>query len=82
MVSAYNIVGELSYIIAGPIFILGIGGAYLDKYLGTAPGFMLGGFVLSFFVSGYGVWTIIQRLNAADAAREKAKKESVTQTRL
>jgi F0F1-type ATP synthase assembly protein I len=72
--SAYGIVSELGFLIAGPIVLLGFGGAYLDKYMGTSPLFLLSGFVLSFVASGMGVWRMIQRLNADQEARDRKEK--------
>ncbi len=74
--AAYGIVSELGWIIAGPIVLLGFGGAYLDKYLGTSPIFLLSGFVLSFIVSALGVWRLIQRLNAEQEERDRKEKEA------
>jgi hypothetical protein len=36
-IAAFGIVGELGYIIAVPALLFGFGGAYIDKYFGTAP---------------------------------------------
>ncbi len=77
LAAAYGIVSELGFIIAGPIVLLGFAGAYLDKYIGTSPIFLLSGFVVSFLVSGLGVWRLIQRLNAEQAARDVAAKNAV-----
>ncbi len=78
LLSAYSLVSELGFIIAAPIVLLGIGGAYLDKYLGTSPLCLLSGFLLSFFLSGMGVWNIVKRLNAEQEARDKAEKARKT----
>ncbi len=77
--SAYSLVSELGFIIAGPVVLLGVGGAYLDKYLGTSPLFLLLGFLLSFVVSAMGVWNIIKRLNAQQEALDAAKKTQTAQ---
>ncbi len=77
--SAYSLVSELGFIIAGPVVLMGIGGAYLDKYLGTSPLFMLLGFLLSFVVSSAGVWSVVKRLNAEQEARDNAKKAQANQ---
>ena len=44
---------ELGYVIAGPIVLLGFGGAYVDKYLDTSPTFLFGGFILAFCISAF-----------------------------
>lgn len=77
--SAYSLISELGFIIAGPVVLLGVGGAYLDKYLGTSPLFLLLGFLLSFVVSAMGVWNIIKRLNAQQEALDAAKKTQTAQ---
>lgn len=46
---------ELGFLIAIPAVILGFSGAYLDKYLGSSPAFLLAGFALAAVLSGIGV---------------------------
>lgn len=46
---------DLGWIIAIPVVVLGLGGAYLDKYLGTSPLFILLGFILAVSLSFIGV---------------------------
>lgn len=46
---------NLGFIIAIPAVVLGFGGAYLDKALGTSPVFLLIGFILAAVLSGLGV---------------------------
>jgi F0F1-type ATP synthase assembly protein I len=59
---AVSIVWELGYLIALPAVVLGVGGAYLDKYLQTSPTFLLTGFVLALVLSTLGVWRMIKRV--------------------
>lgn len=59
--SAMQMFVELGYIIAIPIVMFGIGGAYADKYLGTTPMIMLSGFMLAIAMSCMGVWKIVKR---------------------
>jgi F0F1-type ATP synthase assembly protein I len=46
---------NLGYLIALPVIILGFGGAYLDRSLGTSPLFVLLGFCLAATMSFFGV---------------------------
>lgn len=71
LVSAYFLAGELGYIIAIPVVLFGVGGAYLDKYLGTSPLFLAIGFLVAMLVSVSGVWSIIKRLKAEEERSEK-----------
>jgi F0F1-type ATP synthase assembly protein I len=61
-IAAFGIVGELGYIIAVPALLFGFGGAYIDKYFGTVPLFMMLGFLLALAVSALGVRNMIKRL--------------------
>jgi F0F1-type ATP synthase assembly protein I len=55
---------ELGYLIAIPVVVLGIGGAYLDKYMGTMPLFTLIGFVLATAGSGYSIYKRLLEINS------------------
>lgn len=57
-----NLAWELGYTIALPIVILGLGGAWLDKKIGTSPAFLLAGILLSLVLSGIGVYRRIKNL--------------------
>ena len=46
---------DLGWIIALPVVILGLGGAYLDKYVGSSPLFILLGFILAITLSFIGI---------------------------
>lgn len=59
---ARRLLWRLSYIIAIPVFVLGFGGAYLDKYLGTSPLFLLAGFAAAACTSLFGVLWVMRRL--------------------
>lgn len=61
--SVLNLAWELGYIIALPIVILGFGGAWLDKKLGSSPGFLLAGIVLSVIISGVAIYRKIKSIN-------------------
>jgi len=50
-INVWVLVGTIGWQAAGPILILGVGGAYLDKYLHTSPWIMLLGVAASFAVS-------------------------------
>lgn len=60
---ALNLAWELGYIIALPIVILGFGGAWLDKKLGTPPLFILIGILVSLLISGIGVYRKIKEIS-------------------
>jgi len=60
--SALNLAWELGYTIAIPIVILGFGGAWIDKKLGSSPGFLLTGIMLSVIISGVAVYRKIRSL--------------------
>lgn len=53
---------NLGFIIAVPVFLFGFGGAYLDKYLGTSPAFIITGFVLAVVLSGVGVYRKVKEI--------------------
>jgi F0F1-type ATP synthase assembly protein I len=59
-----NLAWELGYTIALPIVILGLGGAWLDKKIGTSPLFLLIGIALSLIVSGVGIYRKVKNLNS------------------
>lgn len=56
-----NIAWELGYTIAIPVLVFAIGGAYLDKKLGTLPLFLILGLVISLFVSGFCVYKKVKQ---------------------
>lgn len=53
---ALQVAYELGYLIALPIVILGIGGAWMDKKFATSPLFILIGITLSFIITSIGVF--------------------------
>lgn len=61
--AAVSLAWELGYLIALPIIILGFGGAWLDKKLGTTPAFILTGMFLSLIISGVGVYRKVKSIN-------------------
>jgi len=66
----FGLVGQIGYIIAIPAVLFAFGGAYLDKYAGTSPLFVILGLSLAFLASAFGVArvirTIIELGNPAD----------------
>ncbi|MDD5342321.1 MAG: AtpZ/AtpI family protein [Patescibacteria group bacterium] len=54
--SAVRFAWELGYTIAIPLVVLAIGGALLDRWLGTKPWFLLGGVLLSMGISTVGMY--------------------------
>ena len=61
--SALNLAWELGYTIAIPIVIMGIGGAWIDKRLGTSPALLLIGIALSLIISGVAVYRKVKEIN-------------------
>lgn len=59
---ALGLVFELGYLIAIPAFAFGFGGAYLDKWAGTSPLFLLLGLALALCVSGLAVYRSVMRV--------------------
>lgn len=60
-----NLAWELGYTIAIPIVIFGLGGAWLDKRIGSSPAFLLSGIFLSIMISGYAVYRKIKNISSA-----------------
>jgi F0F1-type ATP synthase assembly protein I len=54
--SAFRFAWQLGYTIAIPIVTLAVGGAFVDRWLGTKPWFMVGGIGLSMMLSTVGVY--------------------------
>ncbi len=59
---ALLLAGALGVIIAVPAFVLGFGGAYLDKAIGSGPWGMLAGFLCAFCVSAFAVVRLVKSL--------------------
>lgn len=53
---------NLGFIIAIPVGLFGFGGAYLDKYLGTSPIFVITGFAMAALLSGVGVYRKVKEI--------------------
>ncbi|MBI4280643.1 AtpZ/AtpI family protein [Candidatus Uhrbacteria bacterium] len=53
---ALRVMGEISYLIAIPVILLALLGKWLDERFLTAPKFLIAGFALAAFISGYAVW--------------------------
>lgn len=57
---------ELGYLIAIPIVLFGLGGRFLDRWLGTSPWLLLIGIVLAVVLSGVGVSRKIRAISRAE----------------
>lgn len=60
--TALSLAGELGYMIALPIALLGFGGAYLDKMYATAHWFLFVGVVLAILVSSVAVYRKVKSI--------------------
>ncbi|KKQ70433.1 MAG: hypothetical protein UT33_C0015G0040 [Candidatus Peregrinibacteria bacterium GW2011_GWC2_39_14] len=60
--ASLSLAWELGYTIALPIAILGFGGAYADKRLGTVPLFILIGIALAIIISGIGIYRKVKNI--------------------
>ena len=61
---AVNLAWELGYLIALPVVVGGFGGAYLDKYAGTSPLFVITGFILALALSSIGIYRKIKHIHS------------------
>ena len=59
---SFGLVGQIGYVIAIPAVIFAIGGAYLDKYTGLSPLFVILGLSLAFLISAFGVARVIRTI--------------------
>ncbi|MFH2062617.1 MAG: AtpZ/AtpI family protein [bacterium] len=66
-----RIVGEFGAIIAVPVVLLSLLGKYLDQRYGTAPAFLIAGFLLAAVLSGVSVYR-----RAREFGREYSQIES------
>lgn len=57
---------ELGYLIAVPIVLLGLGGRFLDRWIGTSPWFLLVGVLLAIVLSSIGVSRKIRAISRAE----------------
>ncbi len=76
---AMGLAGQIGYIIAIPAVLFGVGGAYLDKYMGTTPAFMMGGLLLAFVSSAMAVKKMIDQMNWEEQQHEKSILEAEKQ---
>jgi len=53
---------NLGFLISVPVVVFGFGGAYMDKYYGTSPAFVITGFVLAIVLSGLGVYRKVKEI--------------------
>jgi len=61
--STLSLAWELGYTIAIPIVVLGFGGAYADKKLGTTPLFILIGIAFAMILTGFGIYRKVKKIN-------------------
>jgi F0F1-type ATP synthase assembly protein I len=61
---ALGLVWELGYLIALPAFLFGFGGAYLDKYFGTSPIFVLTGLLIALAISSFIVYKRVKAISS------------------
>lgn len=60
--SLLSLAWELGYIIAIPIVVLAIGGAFLDEKMGTSPWMLLVGVTFSILITSFMVYLKVARL--------------------
>jgi len=60
--SLWSLAWELGYMIAIPIVILAVGGAMLDKKMGTSPWMLLGGVVLAITITSFTVYYKVAKI--------------------
>ncbi len=60
--SLFSLAWELGYIIAIPIVILAIGGAFLDKKMGTSPWMLLMGVTFSILITSFSVYYKVTKI--------------------
>lgn len=56
-----SLMGQLGFYIAIPAVVFGFGGAYLDRWLGTSPLFVLSGLALAIASSSLAIYQLIKR---------------------
>lgn len=59
---------NLGWLIVINLAVFLLGGIFLDKRLGTAPAFLIGGTVLAFLGCGFTVYKTLQKLTRDEAA--------------
>ncbi|MDP3770864.1 MAG: AtpZ/AtpI family protein [bacterium] len=64
---------ELGYLIAIPIVLLGLGGRFLDRWLGTSPWLLLAGVLLAIVLSSIGIARKIRTISRAEFSEEAPK---------
>ena len=74
LVAMAGLAGHIGYTIAIPAVLFGVGGAYLDRYLGTPPLFMIVGLSLAITISAMSVMRIVRKISASLENEPKAKK--------
>lgn len=57
-----QLVWDMGWIISLPVVVLGFAGAYVDRYYGTSPLFILSGFLFAAIASSIGVKRKLKRI--------------------
>lgn len=73
---ALKLAWELGYTIAIPLVIFALAGRFLDKKFDTSPWLLLGGILISIFISSFGVYkktTAI--LRSLENSQDETKKQ-------
>lgn len=71
--SLLSLAWELGYIIAIPIVVLAVGGAMLDRKIGTSPWILLGGVGSSIVITSYMVYSKVTTILNDFDKKEKVK---------
>lgn len=66
MIAVLGLLGNLGFLIAVPLVVLGLLGRALDNKFGTAPGLLLGGILMSIVITGILVYRRIRTLLEKD----------------
>jgi len=73
--SLWSLAWDLGWIIAIPIVILAIGGAILDKKMGTSPWILLTGVILSVGITSFAVYYKVTKILGDLSNKEKEYKK-------
>ena len=79
--SALRFAWELGYLIAIPLVIFALGGAFVDRWLGTKPWFLITGVMLSIIIYTLGVFLKAVKVMAEQARSTPPKKEEKKDTK-
>jgi len=73
--SPWSLAWELGYIIAIPIVLLAMGGAILDKKMGTSPWMLLTGVILSVSITSFAVYYKVAKILGDLSKKEEEHKK-------